>query len=194
MDPIIWAVLLLVLAVMLGVFELFIPSGGILAFLSLTALAGSVVMAFYQGPVHGIVFFMVVAIGTPCGLWLAVKLWPKTPIGRRIMLTSPDPKNVLPQGHSFKQLVGQQGMAKSKMLPSGAIEIAGQTYTACSEGMSIAPGTPIEVISVHGVEIIVRPVTVDTSAETFEVAPKPEGDDLLSKPAETLGFDEDPFE
>ena len=50
MSPLLWAILILVLAIVLLVLEMFIPSAGLLSFLSATALIASVVMVFvYQG-------------------------------------------------------------------------------------------------------------------------------------------------
>ena len=58
MDPWVWAVLLLVLGTGLAVLEIFFPSAGILAFLSVVALLAAIMMGFYQGPVAGILILL----------------------------------------------------------------------------------------------------------------------------------------
>ncbi len=58
MDPWVWAILLLVLGTGLAVLEIFFPSAGILAFLSVAAVLAAIVMGFNQGPVAGILILL----------------------------------------------------------------------------------------------------------------------------------------
>jgi membrane-bound ClpP family serine protease len=183
MDPLLWAVLLLALGLTLMVAEVFIPSGGVLGFLSIVSLVSGVVMAFYnRGLVAGVVFLSVIAVLVPGALAVAFRWWPSTPMGRRLLLEVPTSEEVLPdtpQRRALRQLVGKLGTAKSVMLPSGAVVVDGHSIDAISEGMPIEAGQRVRVIEVRGNRVVVRPA--DDAA--------PEGDDMLSRPIESLGLD-----
>jgi membrane-bound serine protease (ClpP class) len=109
------------------------------------------------------------------------RVWPQTPIGRRILLRALSSGDVLPDSpkqRMLKELVGQIGVAKSKMLPSGAITIDGRTIDAYSEGMPIEAGQKVMVIEVRGLRVVVQPVE--------DEAPSRGGDDELSRPIDSV--------
>jgi len=185
MSPLVWSVLLLLCGLALICAEVFIPSGGLLGFLSIASLLSGVGMAFYYGGIEvGLIYLIVTAVAVPGALSLAFRYWPETPMGRRLLLGVPKPEEVMPdspQRQRLRQLVGRFGVARTMMMPSGAIEIDGQTVDALSEGMSIEPGQPIEVIEVRGTRVLVR--AADPAAHRT-----PAGD-LLSQPLESLGIE-----
>jgi len=191
MDPLVWSALLLLLGLALLFAEVFVPSGGVLGFLSIVSLVSGVIWAFYyRGPQAGFLFLVMTVVLAPVALVAAFRWWPKTPMGRRLLLDVPTSEEVLPdtpQRRALRQLVGKIGVAKSLMLPSGAVEIDGQAHQALSEGPAIEPGQRIRVIEVRGNRVLVRPVE-DGEEE-------PPADDVLSRPIESLGIDasEDPL-
>lgn len=83
-------------------------------------------------------------------------------------------------------MVGKIGVAKSKMLPSGAILIDGRTVDAYSEGVPIDPGQRVVVLEVQGTRVLVRPIDDDE-----EQAPTEGGTGELSTPIDAIG--PDPF-
>ena len=185
-DPWVWAVLLILVGLALAAMELFIPSGGILAFLSVSALGGAIVLGFMQDSTVGLAMLVVVLVGLPVTVVMLFRVWPHTPIGRRILLRVQSSEDVLPDGpkqRRLKELVGQIGVAKSKMLPSGAIIIEGRTIDAYSEGLPIEAGQKVMVIEVHGTQVVVQPVE--------DESPSAEGGDELSRPIDSVG--PDPF-
>jgi membrane-bound serine protease (ClpP class) len=110
-------------------------------------------------------------VGVPAILVLAFKIWPKTAIGRRVLLTAPEPEDVLPTDplkERLKGLVGKVARAKSKMLLSGVITVNGETIDAVSESTPIEPGQKVRVIAVRGNRVVVRPVEQDLPSETAE--------------------------
>jgi membrane-bound serine protease (ClpP class) len=188
MDLLVWASILLLLGLALAVLEVFVPSSGILGFLSITSILAAIVLAFRYGLWSGVGFFGIAAVGLPVGLFLALQYWPKTPMGRRILLPLPRGEEVLPDSdkrRNLRSLVGKLGRAKSLMLPSGAVTIEGQIVDAVSEGMAIEAGQLVRVVEVRGTRVVVRPVDEQT------VQGEPE-DDALKRPIDTLGLD--PFE
>jgi membrane-bound ClpP family serine protease len=184
MDPLAWSALLLLLGLLLVMVEVLIPSGGVLGFLSITSLVAGVILAFYhRGAEVGFLFLTVTAVALPVTLMMAFRWWPKTPMGRRILLDVPKSEEVLPdspQRRWLRQMVGRVGVAKSLMLPSGAIEVDGHTIDALTEGTPIEPGQRVRVIAVSGNRVVVRVADDAAPAET---------DDVLSRPIDFLGLE-----
>jgi membrane-bound ClpP family serine protease len=189
MDPVIWSGLLLFVGLLLAVGEIFIPSVGLLGFLSLASMLAAIGLAFYtHGVGVGLLFLAVTAVAGPITLVAALRVWPKTPMGRRLLLDVPRADEVLPDTplkRTLRGLVGKVGTADTVMLPSGMITIEGLSVDAVSEGPPIEPGTRIRVLDVHGNRVLVRPTTPDE----LETAPQT---DILSQPIESLGLE--PFD
>jgi membrane-bound ClpP family serine protease len=191
MDPLVWCVLLLALGLALVCVEVFVPSGGILGFLSIASLVAGIVLAFYhRGAEVGFLFLTVTAVLVPVALALAFRYWPKTPMGRRLLLEVPTSEEVLPDSplrQRLRSLVGKQGVAKTVMMPSGAVLVDGTTFDALSEGMPIEAGQRIKVIEVRAGRVLVRPVDDEEPAQP--------ANDVLSQPIESLGLEglEDPL-
>jgi len=173
MDPWVWAILLMVLGLGLAILEVFFPSAGILGFLSFASILAAIFLGFQQEGMEwvGFVLLGVAVVGLPTMVVLALKLWPKTAIGRKVLLMAPQSEDVLPNDprkDQLRDLVGQMAKAKCKMLPGGAIIVDGRTIDAVSEGMPIAAGQAVRVIEVRGNRVVVRPVDQEISSESAE--------------------------
>ncbi len=187
-DPIAWAALLMFIGLGLVILEVFIPSGGVIGFLSIVAVLSAISLAFYRGPWEGLSFLGAAVVAVPIVLAAALRWWPHTPMGRRVMLEVPTSEDVLPdsdQRRTLKSLVGRVGVAKSLMLPSGSVTIDGLSVDALSEGVAIEKGQWVQVVEVRGTRVVVRPT------DRPPTAPQP-ADDALSQPIDSLGLD--PFE
>ena len=190
LDPLAWAVVLMLVGVSLAVLEIFIPSGGVIGFLSIVSVVAAIGLAFYRGPWYGLSFLGTAVFALPAVIIAALHYWPETPMGRRLLLEVPTSDEVLPADDGrrhLKSLVGRIGQAKSLMLPSGAVSIDGESIDAVSEGMAIEKGQWVVVVEVRGTRVVVRP---------SEKPPEPAAaDDPLSKPIDSLGLDsfEDPL-
>lgn len=194
MDPLLWASLLLLLAIALVMLEVFVPSGGVIGVMAAISVLGSVGMAFYRSPSTGLMFLVMALFALPIALGVAVKVWPHTPMGRRILPSIPSSEEVLPDNdhrRGLHELVGKVGRAKSLMLPSGAAEIDGRTVDAVSDGLAIEAGQLVRVVEVHGNRVLVRPAT-EADARQAARTPAPAADDVLSRSIESIGLD--PFE
>lgn len=189
LDPIGWAIVLLVLGCGLLALEVFIPSAGLLSFFAFVALVASMIVAFNRSTTTGLSFMAIAVLAVPLAIGLAFKLWPRTPMGKAILgelLTEEETRPDDPR----RGLVGRVGVARSLMLPSGAVEIDGRLIDAVSQGLAIDPGQTVVVVEVRGNRVMVRPAS---SAETQSAAF--ESDDVLQRPIEEFGFDslEDPL-
>ncbi|MEO8495034.1 MAG: NfeD family protein [Planctomycetota bacterium] len=191
MDPLVWSFCLLFAAIALIVLELFIPSGGILGFLSAVAVLASVIVAFTAGPRAGLLMLIVTLIIVPAVIASAVHWWPHTPIGQLILIPRPEnPDDVLPDTEEYrglKPLIGKVGKSKSVMMPSGAVAIEGRTYDAVSEGRAIDAGVAVKVITVRTNRIVVRPT--EEAVTSTAKAPATEAADVLSRPIDSLGIE-----
>ncbi|MBW3597246.1 MAG: hypothetical protein KY475_08225 [Planctomycetes bacterium] len=186
MTPLIWATLLLLLALTLAVMELFIPSGGVLGFVSVLAAAAAVFIAYYyEGPITGTIFLFVIVICAPILLNVAVRVWPHTPIGRSVLIALPETSDeVLPDDEEDRRLaslVGSRGVARSDLLPSGRVQIGKSHYDAVSQGVPIDAGQQVQVAAVRMGCLVVRPL----EAIEAEIPP----DDPLAQPIENFGLD-----
>ena len=191
MTPIIWAVVLFVSALALVALELFLPSGGILGVLAVASIIGSLVFVIIaKGAVAGAVYLVFLAIFVPFLVVAALNYWPHTSVGRRMLNVSPDGNDEPPIEPRYAHLVGKHGVAKTKMLPSGAIVIEGRSYDAVAEGAGVEPGDPVEVVRADGTRIIVREIHGMTDAQMAQGEPRTE--DLQSRPASDMISD--PFE
>jgi len=191
MDPLAWSICLLITAIKAIAIELFVPSGGLLGFLSAVAVLASVIVAFTAGPRTGLLMLVVTIVVVPAVLASAVRWWPHTPIGRLMLVARPEhPDDVLPDTEEYrglKSLIGKVGKSKSKMLPSGAIVIEGRTYDAVSEGMAIDAGVFVKVVAVKTNRIVVR--ATDQAMTSVPLSSSNEAADVLSQPIDSLGIE-----
>jgi membrane-bound ClpP family serine protease len=191
-DSLFWAAAaLMLLGLALASAEVFVPSGGLIGFLSLVSVLAAIGLAFYRGPAYGVSFLMVAAIAVPAVLITALHFWPETRLGRRVLLDVPNSDDVLPddeQRRELKSLVGRVGEAKSLMLPGGVVLIDGHHVDAVSEGMAIDKGAWVKVVEVRGTRVVVRPTSEHPSPRV--------PDDPLSQPIDELGLNpfDDPLE
>ncbi len=179
-----WATILLVIGFCLILCEVFIPSGGILGLLATMAVGGAIVLAFLAGPAFGLLFLATTVVAIPALVGAALQVWPHTPMGRRHLLRGPRPEDVVPDNDSLRllrSLVGQTGVARTKMLPSGAVCIGAHTINAVSDGLPIEPGQAVIVVEVRGNRVVVRLLDDEMPTEL--------GETDLNQPIDSLGSD-----
>ena len=187
-----WAILLLLVGCSLVVLEVFITSGGIISILAGVAFITSLIVAFWDGPTTGpttgFVFLAVMVLAVPALVALAFKIWPRTRLGKAFLGDLPREDQVVPD-EPRRTLLGRVGVARSKMLPSGAVEVDGQMIDAVTQGLPIEPGTYVVVVEVRANRVVVRPAGKDQRPS------HPDPKDILSRPIEELGLDslEDPL-
>lgn len=130
----------------------------VLCALSLLAAIG---VGFVAGLGSGLAILVTVCVLVPLGIVAALRWWPKTPIGRRILIPRPSSEDeVLPETPAYRELkalIGRRGRSKGLMLPSGLVVIDGKTYDAVSEGVPIEPNQPVVVVNVSTQRLVVRP-------------------------------------
>ena len=185
-----WAFLLLAIGLFAVVLELFVPSAGILGIVAGLLIVTAVVLGFMESMSYGVILLTAAIVTIPGLLALMVKVWPYTPIGKRILLKDLKPEDVLPNYIENKErkerLEGQLGIAQTKMLPSGIVLVNGEKFDAVSEGFAVDEGDSIRVMSVRGNHVYVEPYYGEVDAQ-LELPPRDL--DILSQPIEELGID-----
>jgi membrane-bound ClpP family serine protease len=153
------AILLLIVAAAFVAAELFVPSHGVLGFFAILCAIGSVIFAYQVTPILGFLFGLAVVILTPLVFYWAIRLYPKTPVGKRVILDAPGSaasEGFTRESESLAQLVGKRGVAMTMLRPAGTIDIGSHRIDAVSESEIIYPNTPVEVIRVVGLKVIVK--------------------------------------
>jgi membrane-bound ClpP family serine protease len=175
MTATLWVALLLVVGLAVMMLEVFVPSGGLLGFVSVAAILTAVGTAFLQiGVVAGMTVLAMTVLAVPTVLSLAFRWFPETSLGRRVLPPPPDPADVLPDATRRRQLrefVGRSGRAVDELLPWGAVEIGDVIVEAMSESGPIASGTGIEVVGVQGMGLVVRRIDHDAAAAEHPFQP-----------------------
>lgn len=184
MNTWLWPVLLMLTGLMLAILELFFVSHGILTFLSLSAVVASIVTGFMYSTGLGVALLLTSVFGIPAFVILAVYLWPKTPVGKRVMLPAPDERETVPDNPRLRELralIGRVGKTKGPMLPAGVVVIDGRAYDAVSNGFAIEADQWVRVVDVFGSWVTVRALErdeqpVDETAEDKSWKEKPISD------------------
>lgn len=161
------------------------------------SLIAGIFVAFSHSTLAGVVAIGVVACGGPLFFLLAVRWWPHTPIGRRILNLPPDDLGGV---HLFgderieelRKLVGRVAVAKTDLLPSGLIEIDNQRLDAVVSGTAVNRGDAVEIFSVEAGKIRVRPTSrFPESREPSGVSPRVASEATeMSTSLDSLGLDD----
>lgn len=188
MDPFYWSIALIGAGLIVIFLELFIPSAGMLGLIAGSCLLAGVIVGFFDSTQTGLIELMALLLILPMLFAAMIKLWPHTPLGRRILIGPMSHEDVVPQGKYYdeiKSLVDQLGIVRTPMLPSGIVMINGKKYDAVSEGMPLDPGQAIKVINVRGNRIVVAAYDGELRGNDLPATDT----DILSTPLEELGLD-----
>lgn len=174
----VWTLGLLVAAILLAVLELFVPSGGFLAFLTLVALVASVACALSTQSSAGFLYFLALLIGGPVVVRWLIRWFPQSPMGRRLLLHPESDPALVPseQQIRLKRLLGRRGVAVSRMMPGGVVDVLGDRIDAVSDSGPIDAGTEVIVVRLDGMRVVVRllpamAMTTGTAAPTSTTQP-----------------------
>ena len=164
-----WPLLILGFALILLVAEVFIPSGGLIGITAAFCLVYSLWLAFRQSYAVGMKFLAADVVLLPTALALAMYLWPKTPLAKRVFLRPPGPEEieVSHSPHRLDHLIGQIGRALTPMRPSGVVDFDGRRLDAMSEGELIDPGTLVQAVRVRSGHLVVRAAPEQMIDETL---------------------------
>jgi membrane-bound serine protease (ClpP class) len=139
--------------------DLFIPSHGVLALGGLILIGFGVYEAFIIGTTTGVINVVVWMIVLPVGMWVAVRNWHRTPVGRRI--SPPNPKlteqDRMPVSN-LQALIGRTGRSMTLLRPVGTCEFDGHRVECMAEYGIIEMGVRVEAVGMSDRTVVVRPV------------------------------------
>ena len=164
-ELIMTAAILFVASVLLMMAELFIPAHGLLVVLSCGLAVAGLVACFMVSPLVGVLGVAVVLCVAPVALYFAVRYYPQSPVGRRIVLRQPEPgsiKGLESETSELAAMTGQKGIAISTLRPAGTCDFSGRRIACVSEGSVISAGALVVVIGVSGMQLLVRQVVVSS--------------------------------
>ena len=142
MDGYALVALLMLIGIALLIAELLLPSHGVLGLGSAGCILAAIFVASRQNVWAGLGLLVTCAALTPFA-WVAfVKIWPKTPVGKRVVL--PAVTNETPAPHVT---VGQAGVTMSELRPIGVCDFDGVRVEAQSEHGIVPPGTAVRVVA-----------------------------------------------
>jgi membrane-bound ClpP family serine protease len=153
-----WVFILLAAGLLFLLLEVFLPSAGLLLVSGVTALVVSLVLAFRVSPPFGILVIMLIAVLLPLELIIGVKVFPHTPIGKRVVLTPKEKTTVEDRAieTDMASLAGKEGVTITYLRPAGVAEIEGRRVDVVAEGLLIDANRPVKVLRVDGNRVVVR--------------------------------------
>ncbi|MDK1031650.1 MAG: NfeD family protein [Planctomycetia bacterium] len=155
-----WIILLLIGGILFVVAEILIPSYGMLTLLAISSFLASIVLAFMKGQNQGLIITLVIVLMTPALIYAAMRVWPHTPIARRIIL--PGPERVGTAGDLAEldpeELEGKIAVTKTVLRPAGKITLGDRVIDCVTEGDMVEEGEKVRILQVEGNRVVVRPV------------------------------------
>lgn len=158
-NPLMWPLVLLAVGLALMFLETMVPSGGLIGILSLGCLGLCLYNAFSVSLTTGLWFALALGVLAPIALCLALYIWPKTPMGRRLTLAPPEPEEIRDDpihGQRLDHLIGSLGRALTPLRPSGMADFEGRRVDVRSEEGMIPAGTLIKALSISNGQLVVR--------------------------------------
>lgn len=147
-------IVLFVVGFLLIAAEVFVP-GMILGIVGFLCLAGSVALVYAtHGASAGLVAAFVVGGLTLCGFLLWLFLFPRTFLGRRLMLRVTQPPD--PSVETNQSLLGATGVALTPLRPAGTARIGGRRVDVTAMSEFLDEGAEIVVVAADGMRVVVR--------------------------------------
>jgi membrane-bound serine protease (ClpP class) len=155
MGPFEAIVVLIIVGFLMLAAEVFVP-GMVLGLLGGFCLAGAVTVAFiYYDVFTGSIVFAAVCLLTFTGFVAWVSVFPRTAIGRRIMLQKSLLKGV-GERTAPSELMGAQGRSLTPLRPAGTASIGGRRVDVVAESDFIGRDEPVVVVREEGLRVVVR--------------------------------------
>jgi membrane-bound serine protease (ClpP class) len=109
----------------------------------------------------GTLFLTGTLIGTPAMIVIGLKMFPKTFVGKKLILSFSQEREDGFASYSTERydgLEGTEGEALTMLRPSGMARFDGKKYSVVTSGELIEKGTAIRVVKVEGSRVVVRSV------------------------------------
>lgn len=135
--------------------EALLPSVGVLAIGAVLSIGSALVLAFGVSIATGTAFLVAVAVLLPLTIALGFWLFPRSPIGKRIVNPGLSFEGRAATDERDLGLVGRRGHTATMLRPAGHATIDGRRVDVVSRGEMIAEGVPVVVVEVEGNRVVV---------------------------------------
>ena len=159
----IWMPVLLFVVGFIALFlELFVPAAGMIGGAGIVCMIVGTVLGYrHFGTTVGTLFLIGTLIGTPAMIVIGLKMFPKTFVGRKLILSFSQQREsgfASYTSERYEDLEGVEGEALTMLRPSGMARFNGKKYSVVTSGELVERGTPIRVVKVEGSRVVVRAV------------------------------------
>lgn len=174
--------------------EMFLPTAGMAGVLAAVMIVVAIFKAWTIHPTYAVTLMGFWILTTPPLLWTLVRIWPRTPIGRRVLnRRDDDPPTHRPPpstrgGRPLLELIECQGVAVTDLLPSGYARVEGEKVAAVSDAGSIDSGSTIRVVGVRDRSLVVLPCRAEIHEPTSIPGEGFSPTSPLSSPPPSPGF------
>jgi len=153
-----WIAILFGLGLAFTVAEIFIPSHGLLTVLAIGSFAAGVVVGFLMGQTEGLLTLLTVTLLAPLIIYVAVRVWPHTPLAKKIILPGPTSTGKAADTAHLDpaQLEGRIGVTKTMLRPCGKLAIDNRQVDCMTEGELVPAGRKVRILAVRGAQVVVR--------------------------------------
>lgn len=152
-----WLVFMLFVGLLLLVAEVFFVSFGILGTMAAVLTVSTVFFAFEHGRGVGWAFLIALVLLAPVAVLLALRILPRTSLGKRLILDGPTGKSTA-QKSGLKDLIGRRGKVLTPLRPVGTILVDGQRFDAMTRGEGLEAEEHVEVLRVELGQLVVKSV------------------------------------
>ncbi len=148
--------LLVVVGLLLIFLEVLFVSMGALGIGAAGCLLGSIFLAFQVSLAFGIGVTVFEALAAPAVFFLSFKVLPKTPFGKRLILTGPPTDGAGGAADdSLSSLSGKRGVTVSPLRPAGFARIDGRKVDVVTRGEMISEGVDVVVLDARANRVVV---------------------------------------
>ena len=156
-----WIPLLLFAIGFIALFlELFIPAAGVIGAAGIICMISGTILAYNSlGKIIGSIFLSGILIGTPAMIMIGLKVFPKSFVGKRLILhksMEQEAGYTSADSEKYNGLVGKQGIVVTILRPSGMVKIDGKKFSVVTSGEMIQKDEVVSVLKVEGNRIVVR--------------------------------------
>ncbi len=140
MTPALWVTLFAVVGTVLLLAEVLLPTHGLLGVIGGASLAVAIGFCFAVNQWVGLAALIVTVVAAPFVFAGAMKWYPSTPVGRRMILPDRPDAPLAPLVR-----IGQIGVATTELRPGGEVEFGDLRLQSTSESGLIPPGVRVRV-------------------------------------------------
>lgn len=151
-------VLLIIMAAVLLVVEIFVPSFGLLTCCALASVVGGIWLFFEHSTAMGWVGVGFAVVVMPIVWIITYRVFPKTSFGKGVSLAGPKRQkgDAIPDTPDLAKMIGKTGIVISPLRPVGMCDFEGRRLECVAETGFVEKGKKIVVIHVEGTQLTVR--------------------------------------